>query len=188
MDIRVKSSTCSFLSQSPEFLSRHVQTRACALLRQKAYWCLNVHTHQKWKIIYTSTEKPSILFWTEMLSSPKATFSSIQWFHAWLTKPKTLFSKHSKWKARWSVLFVWDKIVQNMLWELRIKLLYIPGYNLFFAVPVPLANENSNVKIVTLILKRYSETNSFRWEDCCFLHTNVYSICIKLPANIELSS
>lgn len=78
------TSTYSFLSQSPEFLSRHVQTKDCALLRQNTCFCLNVHIYKEGMIMCTFTGSPSTPFWTEMLSSPKATFPSIQCFCAWL--------------------------------------------------------------------------------------------------------
>lgn len=144
-----------------------------------------MYTHTRNERSYTPPQKnPSSCFGLKCFPAPKLpVLQSSNSMHL----PRTLVSKHSKWKTRWSALFVWNKIVQNMLWELWRKLLYLPGYNLFFAVPVSLANKNRDVKIATLILKRYSETNSFCWEDCCFLHTNVYSICIRLPANIELS-
>lgn len=83
-EITVKSLMCSFLGQSPEFPSRHVQTKDCTLLRQNTYFCLNVHTYKKGRITYTFRGNPSTLLWIEMFSSPKATFSSIQQFWAWL--------------------------------------------------------------------------------------------------------
>lgn len=69
-EIIVKSSTCYFLNQSPEFPSRHVQTEDCTLLSQNTYLCLNVHTYKKGMITFTGSQK--------------ATFSPIQYFCAWL--------------------------------------------------------------------------------------------------------
>lgn len=122
-----------------------------------------------------------------MLSSPKSSFSIVQYICAWPAKllPRTVFSKHSKSKS--SVLFVQNKIVQNKTCFENFKQSWSVSQGIIFSSQYLQCLET---KMAILIPKRkmvFGNHLLLLRSLLLFSQPHVWNFQIRVPTNIKLS-